>query len=149
MGTAKVNPRGVECMMVGYSMDHADGVYKMWNPITNRIIVSRDIIWMRRMYYKPVANSLNAQFWFRFWFHSGSSSIQVLFKFRVSSVLVLFWFRSGSVLVLFRFCSSSVPVLFQFCSSSVPVLFRFSSYSFPVLFRFCCSPRCFDLKVST
>ena len=53
VGTAKVNPRGVECMMVGYALNHAEGVYKMWNPITNRIIVSRDIIWMRRMYYKP------------------------------------------------------------------------------------------------
>ena len=34
-------------------MNSADGVYKIWNPNTNRIIVSRDIIWMRRMYYKP------------------------------------------------------------------------------------------------
>ena len=55
MGTAKVNPRGVECMMVVYTSNHADGVYKMWNPNTNRIIVSRDIIWMRRMFYNPAA----------------------------------------------------------------------------------------------
>ena len=50
----KLKDRGVQCMFVGYSMDHDGDVYRMFNPATSRIVTTRDVIWMRRMYYaKP------------------------------------------------------------------------------------------------
>ena len=40
-------------MMVGYSVNHSDGVYRMWNPSSNRILISRDVVWLKRMYFQP------------------------------------------------------------------------------------------------
>ena len=51
--TPKMNQRGITCMMVGYAVNHSDGVYRMWNPSSNRIIISRDVTWLKRMYYQP------------------------------------------------------------------------------------------------
>ena len=53
LGTPKVSPRGTLCMLVGYALNHAHGVYRMWDPITNRVKTSRDVVWMRRMFYPP------------------------------------------------------------------------------------------------
>lgn len=41
-------------MMVGYAKDHAGDVYRMWNPETNGIRETRDVIWLRRMFYEKV-----------------------------------------------------------------------------------------------
>jgi hypothetical protein len=38
-------------MFVGYATDHAGDVYYMWNPKTNGIHVTRDIVWLKRMFY--------------------------------------------------------------------------------------------------
>ena len=44
-------------MLVGYAFNHDSGVHLMWNENTNRIIVSRDVIWLKRMYFeRPTAN---------------------------------------------------------------------------------------------
>jgi Reverse transcriptase (RNA-dependent DNA polymerase)/gag-polypeptide of LTR copia-type len=50
----KLNDRGRVGMMVGYSKDHAGGVYRMWVPDTQRIIESRDITWLNKIYKEYV-----------------------------------------------------------------------------------------------
>ena len=53
---SKMNPKmankGKACMFVGYAPQHAEGVYRMWDPTTKRIHVTRDIVWLRRMYFQ-------------------------------------------------------------------------------------------------
>jgi hypothetical protein len=51
ISTPKVANRGAQCMFVGYATDHEGDCYRMWDPITNGVHQSRDVIWMRRMYY--------------------------------------------------------------------------------------------------
>jgi hypothetical protein len=51
-GTSKVGDRGIACIMVDYSSNHTGDVYEMWNPTTNRIHTTRDVIWLRRMFYE-------------------------------------------------------------------------------------------------
>lgn len=43
------------CMFVGYEYapNHGGDVYRMWNPKTNRVHFTRDVIWLKRMYFKP------------------------------------------------------------------------------------------------
>ena len=50
--TPKVADRGIQCMFVGYALDHAPDCYRMWNPSTNRLMITRDIIWLQRMFYQ-------------------------------------------------------------------------------------------------
>eukprot|EP00957_Ditylum_brightwellii_P142096 10826484-Ditylum_brightwellii.AAC.1 len=38
--------------MAGYAVNHSNGVYWMWNRQTNRILVSRDVTWLKRMYFQ-------------------------------------------------------------------------------------------------
>ena len=40
-------------MFVGYAINHDGDVYCMWDPNTNRVLISRDIIWLKRMYFEP------------------------------------------------------------------------------------------------
>ena len=42
----KMKDKGYPAMMVGYAHNHGPGTYKMYNPKTNRIVMSRDIKWM-------------------------------------------------------------------------------------------------------
>ena len=49
--TPKVQDRGITCMMAGYSKDHGGNCYDMLNWETSRIIQTRDVIWLKRMYY--------------------------------------------------------------------------------------------------
>ena len=56
--TPKLADRGVQCMMVGYALDHDGDCYRMWNPETNSVYETRDVVWMKWMYYqKPVSNN--------------------------------------------------------------------------------------------
>jgi hypothetical protein len=50
--TPKVGDRGIACMMVDYAPNHAGNVYEMWDPTTNRIHTTRDVIWLCRMFYE-------------------------------------------------------------------------------------------------
>ena len=54
--SAKLENRGTTCMLVGYSTMHAQDVYRMWDPNTERIHISRDIIWLKRMYFESKQN---------------------------------------------------------------------------------------------
>ena len=41
-------------MFVGYAEGHAGDCYQMWNPVTNKIYESRDVVFLQRMFYvKP------------------------------------------------------------------------------------------------
>ena len=32
-------------MMVGYALNHGSGTYRVYNPKTNRIVLSRNVVW--------------------------------------------------------------------------------------------------------
>ena len=51
---SKVLDRGIQCMFVGYAMNHDGDVYRMWNPETVRVMISRDVIWLKRMFFENV-----------------------------------------------------------------------------------------------
>ena len=50
--TPKLFDRGVHCMMVGYALNHAGDTYRMWDMKTNRVHETRDVIWLKRMYFE-------------------------------------------------------------------------------------------------
>ncbi len=41
----KLDRRSERCVMVGYAENHAEDCYRLYNPETQKIIISRDIIW--------------------------------------------------------------------------------------------------------
>ena len=47
----KLNDKGVQCVFVGYDLNHPGDCYIMYNPKTDKRLISRDVIWLRRMYY--------------------------------------------------------------------------------------------------
>jgi hypothetical protein len=54
--TPKVNDCGVPCMFVGYAKNHPGDMFRMYNPATGGIHETRDVLWLRRMYYeKPLS----------------------------------------------------------------------------------------------
>jgi hypothetical protein len=57
--TPKIGDRGIQCMFVGYSLDHTADCYEMWNPATSRVHQTRDVIWLNRMYYNRVEPAVN------------------------------------------------------------------------------------------
>lgn len=51
----KLHDKGVHCMFVGYATDHSGDTYRMYDPTTNRVRITRDVIWLQRMFrQKPV-----------------------------------------------------------------------------------------------
>ena len=50
--TPKLDDRGKTCMMVGYALQHAGDTYRMWDPNTRLVHVTRDIIWLNKMFYE-------------------------------------------------------------------------------------------------
>lgn len=50
--TPKLANKGAQCMFVGYADDHAGDCYRMYNPKTRKIMETRDITWLNRMYYE-------------------------------------------------------------------------------------------------
>jgi hypothetical protein len=49
--TPKIADRGVQYMFIGYAKDHEGDCCQMWNPKTSGVHSTRDIIWLRRMFY--------------------------------------------------------------------------------------------------
>jgi hypothetical protein len=47
---SKSADKGTTCMFVGYGVDHASDVYRFLNPNTERIIKSRDVIWLGKSF---------------------------------------------------------------------------------------------------
>jgi hypothetical protein len=46
----KMGEKGLPMMFVGYS-DRESNSYRMWNPKTNRVVVTRDVIWLKRYFF--------------------------------------------------------------------------------------------------
>eukprot|EP00957_Ditylum_brightwellii_P179146 13648377-Ditylum_brightwellii.AAC.1 len=57
--TPKLTNKGVQCMFFGYALNHAGDCYCILNLSTMRVMISRDIVWLRRMYYNPPFISRN------------------------------------------------------------------------------------------
>jgi hypothetical protein len=38
-------------LFIGYADDHDGDVYRMWNPKTERVHITRDVIWMKQMMF--------------------------------------------------------------------------------------------------
>eukprot|EP00957_Ditylum_brightwellii_P004967 378223-Ditylum_brightwellii.AAC.1 len=55
----KLSNKGVQCMFIGYALNHARDCYHMLNLSTMRVMISRDILWLRRMYLNPPSISRN------------------------------------------------------------------------------------------
>jgi hypothetical protein len=51
----KLRDHGYNCMFVGYVMGHAGDVYYIWNPKTNGVHVTWDIVWLKHMFYPAPA----------------------------------------------------------------------------------------------
>jgi hypothetical protein len=49
----KTGDRGITVMFVGYTLDRTQDTYRFYNKTTNCIIVSRDAIWLNKMYFTP------------------------------------------------------------------------------------------------
>ena len=59
--TPKLADRGVPCMFVGYALNHPGDCYRMWNPETNRVHETRDVIWMKRMFFPKTSRVYEIQ----------------------------------------------------------------------------------------
>ena len=49
--SVKLDNNGITCMMVGYALNHKPDVYRMWDEDTNRVHTTRDVIWLKRMFF--------------------------------------------------------------------------------------------------
>jgi hypothetical protein len=54
----KSGDRGITMMFVGPALDRTSDTYRFWNETTNRIINSRDAIWLGRLYFSPRSHSV-------------------------------------------------------------------------------------------
>ena len=50
VGRTKIDPRGKISLFVGYNTQHAGDVYRLLNPKTSRVIHSRNVKWIRKMW---------------------------------------------------------------------------------------------------
>jgi len=49
--TKKIDDRGCICMFVGYPENHYDDTFRMWDPRSRRVHITRDISWLNKMYF--------------------------------------------------------------------------------------------------
>jgi hypothetical protein len=60
--TSKINKKladkGVTCMFVGFDENHAGDCYKMWNEDNNTYYLTRDVVFLHRMYYEKPSRIL-------------------------------------------------------------------------------------------
>ena len=61
--TPKLQDRGIHCIFVGYALNHPEGCYRVYDPATQRVHQSRDVVWLHRMFYEKRNNNaeLNTQ----------------------------------------------------------------------------------------
>ena len=55
--TPKLQDRGVNCIFVGYAINHPEGCYQMYDLATHRVRQSRDVVWLHRMFYEKRNNN--------------------------------------------------------------------------------------------
>ena len=46
-------------MFVGYVNEHRGNCYRMHNPVTSRVVITRDVIWLGRMFYTRLPHKLD------------------------------------------------------------------------------------------
>jgi hypothetical protein len=49
-------------MFVGYATDHDGDIYRMWDPRSKRVQETRDVIWLRRMFYSKQSGEISSDF---------------------------------------------------------------------------------------
>ena len=52
--SSKLTNKGSSCMFVGYADNHSGNCYRMWEPMGNYIYVTRDVLWLKRMFFNKV-----------------------------------------------------------------------------------------------
>ena len=57
--TPKIYDRGKVCMFVGYSHNHAGDTFRMWDPESKRVHLSRDIVWLNKMFFNKTPTSID------------------------------------------------------------------------------------------
>jgi hypothetical protein len=58
----KVLDMGVTMMFIGYDNYHSGNCYRMYNPVTSRVVITPDAIWLGRMYYpRQASHNLDKQ----------------------------------------------------------------------------------------
>jgi hypothetical protein len=55
--TPKMLNKGATCMFVGFPENHGNDCWSMYNPKTKGVHTTRDVVWLRRMYYQKPADS--------------------------------------------------------------------------------------------
>ena len=50
--TPKLANHGVQCMFVGHALNHPGDCCHMWNKNTRRMHETRDVVWLKRMYFE-------------------------------------------------------------------------------------------------
>ena len=60
--TSKIFDRGFTCMFVGYPISHASDTYRMWDPRSRRVHTTRDVTWLKRMYFPKVGPTNNVEY---------------------------------------------------------------------------------------
>jgi hypothetical protein len=50
--TPNLGYHGVQCMMIGYALNHMGDTYRIWNKKTNGVHITRDIVWLKRMFFE-------------------------------------------------------------------------------------------------
>ena len=50
--SSKMSDRGTVCLLVGYAVDHDGDCYEMWDPVLGSVHVTRDVVWLKKMYYQ-------------------------------------------------------------------------------------------------
>ena len=58
VGRTKIDPRGKISLFVGYSTQHAGDVYRLLNPKTSRVIHSRDVKWIGKIWAEFYKNKM-------------------------------------------------------------------------------------------
>ncbi len=48
----KLGDRGITCIFVNYADKHSSDCYQMYNPKSGKIIETRDIQWLNKMYFR-------------------------------------------------------------------------------------------------
>ena len=49
--------RSIAIMFVGYPVNREEDSVQMWNQITNGVVTTRDVIWMKRMFFEKADSS--------------------------------------------------------------------------------------------
>ena len=57
----KTGDRGQDMIFVGYAIDRGSDCVRMYNPVTNCVVQTRDVIWLKRMYYEKPKQAPNLE----------------------------------------------------------------------------------------